>query len=127
MFNQVVLIGRMTKDPDLRFTPEGNAVSNFTLALNRTFKNADGEYDADFVNCIVWRKTAEITADFCQKGSLVGVSGRIQSRNFENKEGKRIYITEVVVDNIRFLNKKKDAGVDESLKNFGKETAGHLG
>lgn len=108
MFNQVMLIGRMTKDPELRYTADGVAVSNFTLALNRNFKNANGEYDADFVNCHVWRKQAESTANYCLKGSLVGVTGRLQSRNYENAEGKRTYVTEVLVDDIRFIHLKNN-------------------
>lgn len=113
MLNQVTLVGRMTKDPELRYTPEGTAVANFTLAMNRPFKSENGAYEPDYVQCIVWRKPAENTASYCKKGSLVGVTGRIQSRNYES-EGKKIYVTEVVVEKIRFLERKRR---EESIKN----------
>lgn len=106
MFNQVILIGRMTKDPELRYTGDGVAVAQFTLAMNRSFRNSKGEYEADFINCIVWRKVAENTASYCNKGSLVGVNGRIQSRHYDNQEGERVYVTEVVADQVRFLGAK---------------------
>ncbi|WP_017756485.1 single-stranded DNA-binding protein [Calidifontibacillus oryziterrae] len=108
MFNQVTLVGRMTRDPELRYTADGVAVANFTLALNRNYKNANGEYDADFVNCHVWRKQAESTANYCLKGSLVGITGRLQSRHYENQEGKRVYLTEVLVEDIRFITLKNN-------------------
>ncbi|MEK3806930.1 single-stranded DNA-binding protein [Bacillus sp. FSL H8-0547] len=103
MINSVVLVGRLTKDPEMRYTADGAPVANITLAVNRTFKNASGVMEADFVNCTLWRKTAENTANYCRKGSIVGVSGRIQTRNYENTEGKRVYVTEVVADSVRFM------------------------
>ncbi|WP_203289127.1 single-stranded DNA-binding protein [Metabacillus indicus] len=103
MINSVVLVGRLTKDPEMRYTADGAPVANITLAVNRTFKNASGVMEADFVNCTLWRKTAENTANYCRKGSIVGVSGRIQTRNYENSEGKRVYVTEVVADSVRFM------------------------
>ncbi len=106
MINQIILVGRMTKDPELRYTSEGKAVSNFTLAVNRNFKNRNGEYEADFVNCNVWQNSAENTANYCKKGSLVGVTGRIQSRKYENNEGRTIYVTEVVADRVQFMEPK---------------------
>jgi single-strand DNA-binding protein len=106
LFNQVLLVGRMTKDPELRFTPEGTAVSKFTLALNRPYKTANGGHEADFISCHSWRKVAENTAAYCQKGSLVAVSGRIQTRNYENQDGNRVYVTEVVAERIRFLDRR---------------------
>ena len=96
MINRVVLVGRLTKDPDLRYTPSGAAVARFTLAVNRTFSNAQGEREADFINCTVWRKQAENTANFLKKGSLAGVEGRIQTGSYEGQDGKRVYTTEVV-------------------------------
>lgn len=105
--NRVVLIGRLTKDPDLRFTPNGVAVCTFTLAVNRTFTNQQGEREADFINCIAWRKTAENTANYTKKGSLVGVDGRIQTRNYEGKDGRKVYVTEVVAETVQFLEPKK--------------------
>lgn len=106
VINQVTLVGRLTKDPDLRYTPDGKAVSNITLAVNRHYKNASGEIEADFVHCILWGKTAENTVNYCKKGSVLGVTGRIQTRNYDNQEGKRVYVTEVVAEGVRFLSSK---------------------
>ncbi|KAF1678006.1 single-stranded DNA-binding protein SsbB [Bacillus sp. SKDU12] len=106
MFNQVMLVGRLTKDPELRYTSAGAAVAHVTLAVNRSFKNASGETEADYVNCTLWRKTAENTALYCQNGSLVGVNGRIQTRRYENAEGVTVYVTEVLADTIRFMDPK---------------------
>ncbi|WP_163099454.1 single-stranded DNA-binding protein [Peribacillus alkalitolerans] len=106
MINQVILVGRLTKDPELRYTPEGKAVSNITLAVNRNFKNADGDYDADFVHCTIWKRTAENLVQYCQKGSLIGISGRIQTRNYSNPEGKKVYVTEVVAEGVKFIGNR---------------------
>lgn len=122
MFNQVTLVGRITKDPELRYTADGVAVANFTIALNRNFKNANGEYEADFVNCHVWRKQAESTANYCLKGSLVGITGRLQSRHYENQEGKRVYLTEVLVEDIRFINLKNNTNTTNYINNESEET-----
>ncbi|WP_072219628.1 single-stranded DNA-binding protein, partial [Listeria monocytogenes] len=103
MMNRVVLVGRLTKDPDLRYTPAGAAVATFTLAVNRPFKNAQGEQEADFINCVVWRKPAENVANFLKKGSMAGVDGRIQTRNYEDNDGKRVFVTEVVAESVQFL------------------------
>jgi single-strand DNA-binding protein len=108
MLNRVVLVGRLTKDPDLRYTPNGVPVATFTLAVNRNFKNANGEQETDFVNCVVWKKPAENTANFLKKGSLAGVDGRIQTRHYEGQDGKRIYVTEVVAESVQFLEPKRD-------------------
>lgn len=112
--NRVVLVGRLTKDPDLKFTPNGIAVATFTLAVNRTFTNQQGEREADFINCVIWRKPAENVANYLSKGSLAGVDGRIQTRNFEGQDGKRVYITEVVADSVQFLEPKKDGRGQQS-------------
>lgn len=104
--NRTVLVGRLTKDPDLRYTSSGVAVASFLLAVNRSFKNQSGEREADFINCIIWRKAAENFANFTHKGSLVGVDGRIQTRNYENKEGNRVYVTEIIVENFDLLESK---------------------
>ncbi|WP_421382017.1 single-stranded DNA-binding protein [Bacillus salacetis] len=104
MINQVTLVGRLTKDPEMRYTAEGKAVLNVTLAVNRQFKNQSGDYEADFVLCTMWRRAAENTARFCNKGSVLGVVGRIQTRNYENDQGKRIYVTEVVAEQVKFLD-----------------------
>jgi len=98
MTNRAVLVGRLTKDPELRFTPNGIAVTTFTLAVNRPFKNANGEQEADFINIVVWKKAAENVANYTSKGSLVAIDGRIQTRSYENKDGQRVYVTEVVAD-----------------------------
>lgn len=114
MINRVVLVGRLTKDPDLRYTPSGAAVARFTLAVNRTFSNAQGEREADFINCTVWRKQAENTANFLKKGSLAGVEGRIQTGSYEGQDGKRVYTTEVVADSVQFLEPKSAGSGDRS-------------
>ncbi|EAF8122200.1 single-stranded DNA-binding protein [Listeria monocytogenes] len=106
MMNRVVLVGRLTKDPDLRYTPAGVAVATFTLAVNRPFKNAQGEQEADFINCVVWRKPAENVANFLKKGSMAGVDGRIQTRNYEDNDGKRVFVTEVVAESVQFLESR---------------------
>lgn len=110
MINRVVLVGRLTKDPELRYTPSGVAVARFTLAVNRTFANQQGERQADFINCVVWRKQAENTANFLRKGSLAGVEGRIQTGSYEGQDGKRVYTTEVVADSVQFLEPRGAAG-----------------
>lgn len=106
--NRTVLVGRLTKDVDLRYTPNGKAVANFTLAVNRPFKNANGENEADFILCQVWGKTAENLANYMGKGSQVGVDGRIATRNYDNDQGQRVYVTEVVADNVQFLESKNN-------------------
>lgn len=106
MINNVILVGRLTKDPDLKYTSEGTAVANITLAVNRNFRNAGGEVDTDFVNCTLWRKTAENTANFCRKGSILGVTGRIHTRSYENSEGRRVYVTEVLAESVQFMGGK---------------------
>lgn len=106
MLNRTVLVGRMTKDPEMRVTPSGVTVTTFTLAVKRTFKNANGETEADFINIVTFRKTAENVNTFCSKGSLVSVDGRLQSRSYDNQEGRRVYVTEVVADSVQFLETK---------------------
>ncbi|AIM25020.1 single-stranded DNA-binding protein Ssb [Melissococcus plutonius] len=106
MINNVVLVGRLTKDPDLRYTSGDSAVATFTLAVNRNFKNQNGDREADFVNCVIWRKPAETLANYACKGTLLGVVGRIQSRSYENQQGQRVYVTEVVCDNFQLLESK---------------------
>lgn len=106
MINNVVLVGRLTKDPDLRYTASGSAVATFTLAVTRTFTNQSGEREADFINCVIWRKPAETLANYTRKGSLIGVTGRIQTRNYENQQGQRVYVTEIIADNFQMLESK---------------------
>jgi single-strand DNA-binding protein len=112
MLNKTVLIGRLTKDPELRYTPNGVAVTQFTLAVDRPFTNQDGTREADFIPIVVWRKIAEAAANHLQKGSLVAVDGRIQVRHYDNNEGRRVYVTEVIAENVRFLSKTKEAMSD---------------
>lgn len=104
--NRVVIVGRLTRDPDLRYTPNGVAVANFTVAANRPFKNQQGEQEADFINCVVWRAAAENLANYMKKGSMVGVDGRIQTRRYDDKDGKTVFVTEVVAESVQFLEPK---------------------
>ncbi|MFL2118585.1 single-stranded DNA-binding protein [Marinilactibacillus psychrotolerans] len=106
MINNVVLTGRLTAEPELKYTGSGTAVISFNLAVDRTFKNAQGERETDFVNCVAWRKTAELIANNLRKGSLFGVVGRIQTRNYTNNDGKKVYVTEVVCESVQFLESK---------------------
>lgn len=108
MINRVILVGRLTKDPEYRQTPSGVSVTTFTLAVNRSFTNSQGEREADFINVVVFRKQAENVSKYLSKGSLAGVDGRIQSRNYENNEGRRVFVTEVVADNVQFLEPKNN-------------------
>ena len=106
MINQVTLVGRITKDLELKYTQSGIAICRFTIACNRPFKNQDGENEADFPNVITFRKIAENAANYLRKGSLVGVTGRIQTSSFEGKDGNRVFMTEVVADSVQFLEPK---------------------
>ncbi|AOH57163.1 single-stranded DNA-binding protein [Peribacillus muralis] len=119
MINQVTLVGRLTKDPVLRYTPDGKAVSNVTLAVNRHFRNTVGDYEADFVQCIIWKKSAENTAQYCKKGTLIGITGRIQTRTYENKDGKNIYATEVVADLVQFIGPKQQDMKPKDFQHIG--------
>ncbi|GBU68051.1 single-stranded DNA-binding protein [Staphylococcus aureus] len=115
MLNRVVLVGRLTKDPEYRTTPSGVSVATFTLAVNRTFTNAQGEREADFVNCVVFRRQADNVNNYLSKGSLAGVDGRLQSRNYENQEGRRVFVTEVVCDSVQFLGPKNTNDSQQDL------------
>lgn len=108
MLNRVVLVGRLTRDPDLRYTQNGVAVANFTIAVNRPFTNQEGNRDADFINCVVWRKPAENLANYMKKGNMVGVDGRLQSRTYKDQDGKTVFVVEVVADSVQFLESRKD-------------------
>ena len=109
MINRVVITGRLTGDPSLRYTPNGVPCSTFTLAVNRNFKS-EGQPDADFIQCVVWRKPAENVANYLKKGSLAGVDGRIQTRSYDGQDGKKVYVTEVVADSVQFLDSRKSEG-----------------
>ncbi|EMC7504193.1 single-stranded DNA-binding protein [Listeria innocua] len=121
MMNRVVLVGRLTKDPDLRYTPAGVAVATFTLAVNRTFTNQNGEREADFIQCVVWRKPAENAANFLKKGSMAGVDGRVQTRNYEDSDGKRVFVTEVVAETVQFLEPKNINAEGATSNNYQSE------
>ena len=110
MLNNVSLVGRLTKDVDLRYTPSNVAVATFTLAVNRTFKNENGEREADFINCVMWRQQAENLASWAKKGALIGVTGRIQTRSYDNQQGQRVYVTEVVAEQFQLLESKGQQG-----------------
>ena len=115
--NNVNLIGRLTKAVDLRYTQNGVTYGSFTIAVNRRFKNQNGEREADFINCVIWKKGAENLANFTHKGSLIGVSGAIQTRNYDNQQGQRVYVTEVLVENFDLLESRKTA--DNGVLNSG--------
>ena len=104
--NSVVLVGRMTKDAELRYTPSNVAVATFTLAVNRPFKNQNGDREADFINIVMWRQQAENLASWAKKGALVGIEGRIQTRSYDNQQGQRVYVTEVVAENFQLLESR---------------------
>ena len=106
MINNVVLVGRMTRDAELRYTPQNQAVATFTLAVNRNFKNQSGEREADFINVVIWRQQAENLASWAKKGALIGITGRIQTRNYENQQGQRVYVTEAVEDSFQLLESR---------------------
>lgn len=107
MLNRALLVGRLTRDPELRRTGSGKAVTSFNLAVERNFKSDDQE--ADFINCVCWGKIAENTERYCSKGSMVSVDGRIQTRNYENNQGQKVYVTEVIADSVQFINTKRDS------------------
>ena len=110
MLNNISLVGRLTKDVELRYTPSNVAVATFTLAVNRTFKNENGEREADFINCVMWRQQAENLANWTKKGALIGITGRIQTRSYDNQQGRRVYVTEVVAETLQLLESKGQGG-----------------
>lgn len=122
MINRVVLVGRLTKDPELRYTPNGIASCRFTVAVNRTFKGQNGEQEADFINCQAWRKQAENLANFMKKASLIGLEGRIQTGSYEGQDGKRVYTTDVVADSIQFLEPRNSTGGTQRTSNYESST-----
>lgn len=122
MLNRIVLIGRLTKDPELRYTPNGKAVAGFTLAVDRPFKNQQGEREADFISIVVWGTQAENCANYLAKGKLAAVDGRLQIRSFEGQDGQRRWVTEVVADTVRFLSPR-----DSSAGSAGSAGSGIMG
>lgn len=115
--NSVHLIGRLTKDIDLRFTQNGTAVGTFNLAVNRSFTNQQGEREADFINCVIWKKGAENLAKYTRKGSKIGIDGRIQTRNYENQQGQRVYVTEVVIEKFDLLDSRNSQNTSDQQTN----------
>lgn len=113
MMNSICLVGRITKDVDLRYTPSNVAVATFTLAVNRTFKNENGEREADFINCVMWRQQAENLASWAKKGALIGITGRIQTRSYDNQQGQRVYVTEVVAEQFQLLESRNSPGQNQ--------------
>lgn len=116
--NKAILIGRLTRDPELRTTPTGRNVCQFSVAVNRTFTNANGEREADFINCVVWDKQAENLSKYQKKGNQIAVEGRIQTRNYDDKDGKRVYVTEILATNISFLDAKGTSNGGGSFNNM---------
>lgn len=110
MINNVVLVGRLIRDPELRYTQSNQAVATFSLAVNRNFKRQNGESEADFINCVIWRQQAENLANWAKKGALIGITGRIQTRSYENQQGQRVYVTEVVAEQFQLLESRRDHG-----------------
>ena len=117
MINNVVLVGRLTRAPELRYTPSNVAVATFSLAVNRNFKNQAGDREADFINCMIWRKPAELLSEWCKKGNLVAITGRIQTRSYENQQGQRVYVTEVVAESFQLLEKRDKTADHSSMEN----------
>ena len=115
MINNVTLIGRLTRDAEIRYTSSNIATAQFNIACNRNFKNANDEYDADFINCVMWREQAERFCNWTKKGMLVGIVGRIQTRNYENQQGQRVYVTEVVAESFQILEKRDNTANQNSM------------
>lgn len=128
MLNRVILIGRLTRDPELRYTPSGVAVTQFTLAVDRPFTNSQTrEREADFINIVTWRQLAETCANYLRKGRLTAVEGRIQVRNYDNNEGKKVYVTEIIADNVRFLESSggnREEGAGSPAPSYGSNAGG---
>lgn len=115
MINNVTLIGRLTRDPKLQYTNSNIATAQFNIACNRNYKNANGEYDADFINCVMWHDQAERFCEWTKKGMLVGITGRIQTRSYDGNDGKRVYVTEVVAENFQVLEKRDNTANHNSM------------
>lgn len=117
MINNVTLVGRLTRDPELRYTPSNVAITTFNMAVNRNFKNQAGDREADFINCMIWRQQAENFANWCKKGNQVGITGRIQTRSYDNQQGQRVYVTEVVADTFQLLEKRDNSANHSNIEN----------
>ena len=123
MINSTVLVGRLTRDPELKYTGNNVAVASFSLAVNRNFKDANGGREADFINCVIWRQQAENLANWAKKGALIGITGRIQTRSYENQQGQRVYVTEVVAENFQMLESRavREGGNANQGNTFGQQ------
>ena len=108
--NKIMLVGRLVRDPEVRSMSNGSQAANFTVAVNRNFKNKEGNYDADFLPCVAFRSQADFISKYFKKGSLIGIEGRVQTRNYDAQDGTKRYVTEVVVENIEFVGSKNDNG-----------------
>ena len=115
MLNNTVVVGRIVRNPELKETETGRKVANITLAVPRAYKNIEGEYETDYIPCVLWSGIAENTVNYCKSGDLVGVKGRIQSRSYENDKGEKKYVTEIIASNVQFLESKKDDSKFESM------------
>ena len=122
MLNRIVLIGRLTRDPELRFTPNGHAVCSFALAVDRPFTNQEGNRETDFINIVVWNKQGENCAQYLAKGRLAAVDGRLQIRSYDGNDGQRRYVTEVIADNVRFLSSRNEGNASSNSNNTGYES-----
>lgn len=132
MINSVCLVGRLTRDPELKYTGNNVAVASFSLAVNRNFKDANGERETDFINCVIWRQQAENLANWAKKGALIGITGRIQTRSYENQQGQRVYVTEVVAENFQMLESRaaregSNATQGNTSGAFGNDNGGYAG
>lgn len=126
MLNSVCLVGRLTRDPELRYTPSNVAVATFSLAVDRNFKDANGERGADFINCVIWRQAAENLANWAKKGSLIGIVGSIQTRNYENQQGQRVYVTEVIASQFHMLESRNQQEQGNSFQNGNNSNSGNF-
>lgn len=121
--NTVQLVGRLTRDIELKFTASGTATGSFNLAVNRNFTNQQGEREADFINCVIWRKAAENLANWTRKGSLIAIDGRLQTRSYDNKHGQKVYVTEVVVNNFDLLESKETTN-NRAVQQYSQQSQG---
>lgn len=121
MLNRIILIGRLTRDPELRYTASGVAVATFALAVDRPYSNNQGEKEVDFINIVTWRGLAETCANYLKKGRLTAVEGRLQIRNYDNNEGRKVYVSEVVADNVRFLEWGENQAQGRQMPQMGQQ------
>ena len=117
MINRVVLTGRLTRNPELKITQSGLSVASFTIAVNRQFTNSNGNREADFINCVIWKKSAENLCKYTHKGSLIGIDGRLQTRSYDNNNGQKVFVTEVVVDSFSLLEPKSESQTNNQSSN----------